>query len=192
MAAPLPFPSTATFPVGDYRLINVSVPVCLVETKDGGNPASDALAPATLTIAGGTIREIAVGAQANQVTDSDLPAVDLDAGMIWPLCVDLHTHLDKGHIWSRAPNMTGKWQDALALVAKDREINWTVEDVAARMDFALRCAFARGTGAVRTHINSMGPQSAISWPVAGAGTGSLGRPCRVARCFTRDARFLSR
>lgn len=165
MSAPPPFPSAAVFPGGDYRLTNASVPVCLVETKDGGDPASDALAPATLTIAGGKIRQIAVGAQAKSVPDRDLPAIDLDAGMIWPLCVDLHTHLDKGHIWSRRPNTSGTRQDALTLVAKDRETNWTAEDVAARMDFALRCAFAHGTGAVRTHIDSMGPQSAISWPV---------------------------
>ena len=91
--------------------------------------------------------------------------IDLDGGMMWPLCVDLHTHLDKGQIWSRAPNSSGNWRDALTIVAKDREANWTADDVAARMDFALRCAFAYGTGAVRTHIDSFGPQATISWPV---------------------------
>ena len=48
---PPPFPSAASFPSGAYRLTNVSVPVCLLETKDGGDPASDTLAPAALTIA---------------------------------------------------------------------------------------------------------------------------------------------
>ena len=33
------------------------------------------------------------------------------------------------------------------------------------MDFALRCAFAHGTGALRTHIDSIGKQTAISWRV---------------------------
>ena len=33
------------------------------------------------------------------------------------------------------------------------------------MDFALRCAFAHGTGAIRTHLDSIGTQTAISWPV---------------------------
>ena len=33
------------------------------------------------------------------------------------------------------------------------------------MDFALRCAFAHGTGAIRTHLDSIGAQTAISWPV---------------------------
>ena len=38
--------------------------------------------------------------------------------------------------------------------ARDREANWTADDVRARMDFALRCAFAHGTGAIRTHLDS--------------------------------------
>ena len=33
------------------------------------------------------------------------------------------------------------------------------------MDFALRCAYAHGTAALRTHIDSYGKQSAISWGV---------------------------
>jgi cytosine deaminase len=33
------------------------------------------------------------------------------------------------------------------------------------MDFALRCAYAHGTGAVRTHLDSIGPQTRISWTV---------------------------
>jgi hypothetical protein len=47
----------------------------------------------------------------------------------------------------------------------DREANRSADDVRARMDFALRCAFAHGTGAIRTHIDSYGKQTAISWPV---------------------------
>ena len=33
------------------------------------------------------------------------------------------------------------------------------------MDFSLRCAYAHGTVAIRTHLNSEPPQHAISWPV---------------------------
>ena len=39
------------------------------------------------------------------------------------------------------------------------------EDVARRMDFSLRCALAHGTGALRTHLDSIGAQTAITWPV---------------------------
>ena len=47
-------------------------------------------------------------------------------------------------------------------------INHTVEplnDVRARMDFSLRCAYAHGTRLIRTHLDSLGPQHRITWPV---------------------------
>jgi cytosine/creatinine deaminase len=156
-------------PTGDYRLINASVPLCLLAAAEGGSLRSDALAPATLTIAAGKIQTLTLGSPAGAPgpdgVGSALPALDLEGGMVWPVCADLHTHLDKGQIWLRVPNTSGRWQDALALVAKDREARWNAEDVAARMDFSLRCAFVHGTAAVRTHIDSMGGQAQISWPV---------------------------
>jgi cytosine/creatinine deaminase len=165
MSAFPPFPSVDLFSSGNYRLVNASLPVCLLDGKDGGDAGSDALTPAVLTICGGKIHQIAVGPRVSAVANYGLPAIDLDGGMIWPVCAELHTHLDKGQTSFRAPNPSGRWQDALAIVGKDRESNWSAEDIAARMDFVLRCAFAYGTGAVRTHIDSFGGQAAISWPV---------------------------
>jgi len=153
------------FPPGDYRLINAHVPICLIDRKHGGDPDSDALAGAVIAVSGGRIRKLEIAAGAGAAEVSALPAIDLDGGLIWPVCADLHTHIDKGHIWGRAPNTSGSWRTALEIVGKDREANWHAEDVALRMDFALRCAFAHGTAAVRTHIDSIGPQAAISWPV---------------------------
>ena len=43
----------------------------------------------------------------------DGPSHDLDAGLILPAFVDIHTHLDKGHIWPRKPNPDGTWLGAL-------------------------------------------------------------------------------
>jgi len=91
--------------------------------------------------------------------------VDLDHGMVWPCFVDLHTHLDKGHIWPRAANPDGTRMGALSTVGADREANWNADDVRARMDFALRCAYAQGTRAIRTHLDSIGQQPWITWPV---------------------------
>ncbi len=91
--------------------------------------------------------------------------VDLEGRIALPTFVDAHTHLDKAHIWRRTPNPTGDFQGALDAVTRDREANWRAEDVALRMDFCLRSAFAHGTSAVRTHIDSIGPQTRISWPV---------------------------
>jgi cytosine deaminase len=93
------------------------------------------------------------------------PELDLGDGIVLPGFADLHTHIDKGQIWSRARNPDGSHGAALAAVKADREAHWTADDVAARAGFALRCAYAHGTVALRTHVDSLGPQLDISWPV---------------------------
>ena len=99
---------------------------------------------------------------------AEFPRLALGGAIVLPLFVDAHTHLDKGHIWPRAANPDGTFAGALATVAADRSAHWSAGDVAARMEFGLRCAYAHGTGAIRTHIDSIGPQTAISWPVFAA------------------------
>jgi cytosine/creatinine deaminase len=94
--------------------------------------------------------------------------IDLDGGIALPGFVDCHTHLDKGHIWPRQPNPDGTFMGALDTVGADREANWSARDVETRMDFALRTAYAHGTAAMRTHIDSIGKQIGISWPVFAA------------------------
>jgi len=85
--------------------------------------------------------------------------------MVFPAFVDMHTHLDKGHIWGRAPNPDGTFMGALDTVRADTVANWSADDVRRRADFALRCAHAHGTRAIRTHLDSRPPQDDISWPV---------------------------
>jgi cytosine deaminase len=75
-----------------------------------------------------------------------------------PAFVDCHTHLDKGHIWPRRPNPDGSFPGALEAVLADRSANWSAADVEARMEFALKCAWAYGTKAIRTHLDSLPPQ----------------------------------
>ncbi len=91
--------------------------------------------------------------------------VDGQGGLVFPLFVDMHTHIDKGHIWPRSPNPDGTFEGALNTVFNDRTENWKAEDVHQRMNFALRCAYAHGTRAMRTHLDSASPQHRISWPV---------------------------
>ena len=97
--------------------------------------------------------------------ETGLPSFDLDRGMVWPTFVDMHTHIDKGHIWPRKPNPDGTFDSALAAVVEDREAEWTAGDVERRMDFSLRAAYAHGTSLLRTHLDSAPPQHLISWPV---------------------------
>ena len=95
----------------------------------------------------------------------DAPRLPLAGRIVLPAFVDAHTHLDKGHIWPRASNHDGQFRTAIETVGADRAANWSAEDVAARMEFSLQCAYARGTRAVRTHLDSVGPQARISFPV---------------------------
>jgi cytosine deaminase len=88
---------------------------------------------------------------------------DMDKGLVLPAFVDIHTHLDKGQIWARKENPDGTWMGALLAVANDRERMWAAEDVERRFDFALRSAYAHGTAAIRTHLDSAPPQHEISW-----------------------------
>src|SRR5262249_45725777 len=54
---------------------------------------------------------------------------------------------------------------ALGANGEDRVEHWNAVDVARRMDFSLRSAYAHGTKALRTHLDSVAPQETISWPV---------------------------
>ncbi len=130
------------------RLDNVTLPGCLAG-------AAGETVRGALTIAGGRIVESA----------PEDTVVDMAGALVLPAFIDMHTHLDKGHIWPRAANPDGSFDGALSTVAADREANWSAEDVRRRMDFALRCAHAHGTRAIRTHLDSLPPQDAITWPV---------------------------
>jgi len=90
---------------------------------------------------------------------------DMRGRIVTPCFTDCHTHLDKGHIWPRKPNPNGTFMGALDSVGEDRAAHWSAEDVAARMEFGLKCAYAHGTRAIRTHLDSVAPQETISWPV---------------------------
>ncbi|MGL4729037.1 MAG: cytosine deaminase [Bosea sp. (in: a-proteobacteria)] len=145
-----------------FRLVNACAPSCLVS---GAVLASDGegLARLDIAIEAGRIVSILPAGMASQ--HEDWLAFDMGGGIVLPRLVDVHTHLDKGHIWPRAANPDGSFYGALSTVMADREAHWSREDVRARMDFALRCAFAHGTGAIRTHLDSLGPQIDISWPL---------------------------
>ena len=147
----------SAIPAGNsYRLCNANVSGCLLE------PAStEELVQVDIDIAGGRIAAVHPSGTAAHGPDS----IDLDYSMVWPGLVDVHTHLDKGHVWPRTPNPDGTFVGAMRASAQDQKGYWNAEDVARRMDFSLRCAFAHGTVAIRTHLNSAPPLHDITWPV---------------------------
>ena len=140
---------------GHFVLANASVPAAVM-----GEPASGALARVDISIADGVITAIDPTGAAKEPH-----WLDLDGGIVLPAFVDLHTHLDKGHIWPRQQNPDGTWIGALMAVLSDRQANWAAADVERRMDFALRCAYAHGTAAIRTHLDMAPPQHTITWDV---------------------------
>jgi cytosine deaminase len=116
-------------------------------------------------IAAGTIAEIIPAGTKPVSSSEDIPVVDLQGGLVWPCFVDMHTHLDKGHIWERSPNPDGTFASAIEAVQADTQKNWNADDVYQRMEFGLKCSYAHGTKAIRTHIDSAGEQGTISLEV---------------------------
>jgi cytosine deaminase len=133
-------------PSGPLTLKNVTVPACFL-----GKP--------------GNLITTDIGIDAGQISAPVGEVVDMAGAMVLPAFVDMHTHLDKGHIWQRAPNPDGTFMGAITSVGADRMANWTAEDVRRRMEFAIRCAYHHGTRAIRTHLDSIPPQDSISFPV---------------------------
>ena len=143
-----------------YWLVNATVPLALMPAEKGTRHAPGE-GRRHLLIEDGRISRIL----SDPVPDDGAPRVELAGRMVLPRFVDVHTHLDKGHIFARAPNPDGSFLGALTTVMEDRSKNWSAADVRTRMDFALRCAFHHGTGAIRTHLDSRIGQSSITWPV---------------------------
>jgi cytosine deaminase len=142
---------------GTYRLARARVPACLVDAKLSGD--SDGLALVDISVADGKIVSFAA---TNEPSPS---AVDLAGRIVLPCFIDCHTHIDKGHIWPRTPNPDGTFPSALDSAARDRVARWNAKDVERRMEFSLKCAYAHGTSALRTHLDSLPRQETISWPV---------------------------
>ena len=121
-------------------------------------------------------------------------SVDPGGGQLWPCLIDVHTHLDKGHTWERAENRDGTFDGAIRAVSADRAARWSADDVRRRMEFGIRCSWAHGTKAVRTHLDSFATQAAVTWPVFEALRKGVGRPGRAPgrlarfRCRLRNPR----
>ena len=102
-----------------YALQNAHIPTCLLESKQQIQPqTTEGLSLVDLIIVEGKIKEITPSYYANQVRE-DMPTLDLAKKIILPCLVDIHTHLDKGHIWERSPNTAGTFEMALQSVNND-------------------------------------------------------------------------
>ncbi|TFL19365.1 cytosine deaminase [Jannaschia formosa] len=136
----------------DVRLEDVTVPGCLI-----GDPRP--LVRTSLSVVDGLL-----------AAEGGAP-VDMRGAMVFPCFTDMHTHLDKGHIWPRSPNPDGTFMGALETVRADKISDgpgrWDAADLTPRMEFSLTSAHAHGTSAIRTHLDWFGDtdEAALSWEV---------------------------
>lgn len=140
-----------------YWLKNAHIPTCLISDTNIETSTRENLALCDLKIQEGKINQI-IPASPQTI------GIDLQQKIVLPCFVDIHTHLDKGHIYERSPNLVGDFDTALTVVRQDAQ-RWTEEDLYPRMQFALQCSYAHGTIALRTHLDCFGEQADISLKV---------------------------
>jgi cytosine/creatinine deaminase len=150
-----------------YWLTNCHIPTCLLDREFNINASWEGIAAFDLEILDGKIHAV-VPCDSTNRTAPHIEQIDLNQGMVLPCFVDMHTHLDKGHIWNRTPNLNGTFANALEVVAGDRDRYWNAEDLYRRMEFGLKCSYAHGTKAIRTHLDCPFPQAEITLDVFNA------------------------
>jgi len=158
---PTPFADTVWPDAQSYWVRNARVPLALLtgshgltaEDRDNGSAHIDML------IERGAIARIVPAGKALVAAGE---ALELHGRQVWPMLIDVHTHLDRAHTVVRSPNVNGTFADAVAATQADR-LRWTHADLLARMSFGLRCAYAHGVSAIRTHLDSVPEQAERSW-----------------------------
>ncbi|MCZ8226029.1 MAG: cytosine deaminase [Microcystis sp. LE19-84.1B] len=146
-----------------YWLKNAHIPISLLENESFSPQTSEGLTLVNLEINDGNINRIT----STIPPEDNIPVIDLKKKIILPCFIDMHTHLDKGHSWQRCPNHDGTFDSALKMVLEDSRREWRLEDVYRRMEFGVKCSYAHGTAAIRTHIDSFGQQAQISLTALG-------------------------
>lgn len=154
---------------GPVTLRRARVPLPFLPVPpEGIRPDRDGAVLVDVALAGGRIAAIWAAAAAPPAGAPPAAAeLDLAGRQLWPTLVDVHAHLDKGHIVDRAPNLRGDFPGARDATAADREARWRRPDLRRRMDFGLRCAEAHGVSALRTHLDSYEGQAPDTWAVFG-------------------------
>ncbi|MFT4025675.1 MAG: cytosine deaminase [Novosphingobium sp.] len=138
-----------------FVLRNVLVPQTFCEPR-----GDQEVAPMDIGIANGII---AFAEPAGAHTPATWREVRLERTMALPCFVEAHAHVDSTQIWHRSPNPDGTFASAAQAIIADRKAHWTPEDMRRRMEFGLRCAYAHGVRAMRTHLASQNEQVEQRW-----------------------------
>lgn len=142
------------------RLAKARVPVALLsdDVPVGAELDRDGSALLDILIENGKIAAITP-----TLADNGEDAVALEGRHVWPLLIDAHAHLDKGHTMGRAPDSGGTHPGARAATTADRLAHWNANDLLRRMEFSLATADAHGVAAIRTHLDSHEGQAEVTW-----------------------------
>jgi cytosine/creatinine deaminase len=156
-----PTPDLAALESGaPVTLRHARVPLSfLADAPSGLSPDRDGAVLVDVAMADGRVSAVTVAG------DPALGDIDLAGRHLWPTLVDVHAHLDKGHIVDRTPNPTGDFMGARDATQADRAAFWRRPDLRRRMNFGLRCAEAHGVAAIRTHLDSYDGQGPETWAV---------------------------
>jgi cytosine deaminase len=147
-----------------YVIGGLRAPAALTDGDHALPTDAENLASFDLLVAGGRIEALLPPGAARDA----IPAGDR---LVLPCFADIHTHLDMGHVIDVAPNPEGthfgavKARDTYRAAAIGRGAAWREADLERRMEFGLRCAYAHGTSALRTHLDSLPEQAELSWRV---------------------------
>ena len=85
-------------------------------------------------------------------------------GFVLPLLSDAHVHLDKTFVAHRLPRRAATLLEAIDITDADKA-NWNEDDIRHRASQALHCAYAHGTGRMRSHVDWTQPETPPAWPV---------------------------
>jgi cytosine deaminase len=146
---------------GPYWLRRARVPGCFLTGPDVGASAdADNALLLDILIDGERIARITASSAG---APTGAPVVDIACRQVWPTLVDMHAHLDKGHVIPRS-NPDGTFTGGRVGTVQDRGF-WSYDDLYQRMSFGLRCAYVHGVSAIRTHLDSHEGLAERSWSV---------------------------
>lgn len=128
-----------------YVLANVNVPPALCDLT----PRGDGWCNANILIENGTIEAVIDN---TSTAMPNVQSIDADRSVLLSGLVDCHTHLDKAHVAAFAAFEPGDLASAINAMIENKA-TWTRENLAKRVDFSLKSAFAYGVRAMRSHVD---------------------------------------
>ncbi len=134
------------------------IPLCCLPPRlsDAQGVASPVIEPwreCDVLVDGRTIGDVRASGSFPAEAIAGARETDLGGLLVFPGLLEVHTHLDKCHTWDRAPGIHSDFWESRGILAAD-SVRWDEDDVHRRADFALRTAWAHGTCALRTHLDT--------------------------------------